>query len=380
MEPDLKPNMSSAAFAFRGYNVTNLGRTPELLEHPAYGAIVEKHLMLAAEVFATATAKRIDLVQRVRLREETSLETYGEALCLIAGASLAQLEILKDLFGIEFKAAKLAVGYSLGEIISLVAAGVYSLEALLVPILQFSDDCVELAQNTRMGVVFSRGPILEVEQIERLCVDVTSLHQGTIGISTYLGPNTVLVLGQGASLDLLKTKLREKFGKEVHLKEDSHRWPPIHTQIVRQKFVPDRASVMLETVLGGHCVPSIPIVSCVTGHPSYNDFNSRHILADWIVQPQRLWAVLERLLVSDIDLLIHVGPEPNLIPATMNRLSNNVEEQMKSRLHLRAVSTIVRARPWLAQYISKHASLLRAPQIVNVTLEDWLLENALAAY
>ena len=376
MEPDLKPNMSSAAFAFRGYNVTNLGRTPELLEHPAYCEIVERHLKLASEVFATATSKPIDLVQRVRLREETALETYGEALCLIAGVSLAQLEILKTHFGIEFNTAKLAVGYSLGEIVALVAAGVYSLDALLVPILKFSDDCVELARNVRMGVVFSRGPILNVEQIERLCVEVTSRHQGTIGISTYLGPNTVLVLGQSASLDLLKAALREKFGKEVHLKEDSHRWPPIHTQIVRQKFVPDRASVMLETVPGGHCVPSIPIVSCVTGHPSYNDFNSRHILADWIVQPQRLWAVLERLLVSDIDLLIHVGPEPNLIPATMNRLSNNVEEQLKSRLHLRAVSTIVRARPWLAQYISKHASLLRAPQIVNVKLEDWLLENA----
>ena len=35
--------MDEAAFAFRGYNVTNLGRTPELLEHPAYGPIVEKH-------------------------------------------------------------------------------------------------------------------------------------------------------------------------------------------------------------------------------------------------------------------------------------------------------------------------------------------------
>jgi hypothetical protein len=28
-----------AAFAFRGYNLTNLGRTPELLAHPAFGPV-----------------------------------------------------------------------------------------------------------------------------------------------------------------------------------------------------------------------------------------------------------------------------------------------------------------------------------------------------
>src|SRR2546421_688582 len=32
------------AFAFRGYNVTNLGRTPELLDHPAYGPVVRAAL------------------------------------------------------------------------------------------------------------------------------------------------------------------------------------------------------------------------------------------------------------------------------------------------------------------------------------------------
>jgi [acyl-carrier-protein] S-malonyltransferase len=35
------------AFAFRGYNTTNLGRTSELLAHPAYGPVVERYLVEA---------------------------------------------------------------------------------------------------------------------------------------------------------------------------------------------------------------------------------------------------------------------------------------------------------------------------------------------
>jgi len=36
--------LPTAALAFRGYNVVNLGRTPELLAHPRFGATVERRL------------------------------------------------------------------------------------------------------------------------------------------------------------------------------------------------------------------------------------------------------------------------------------------------------------------------------------------------
>lgn len=380
MADNLSDRMPTAAFAFRGYNVTNLGKTPELLEHPVYGPTFEKHLKGASEIFTAATLKRVDLVKRVRLREETSLESYGEALCLIGGASLAQLECLHEHFGIAFNTAKLAIGYSLGEIVALSAADVYRLDALLIPILKFSEDCVELARTTRMGIVFSRGPILDTQAIERLCVLVTAKGQGTIAISTYLSPNTVLVLGQGGALDLLKAAIKDQFGREVNLKENPHKWPPIHTPIVKQRQVPDRAGVLIESIPGGHQAPSIPIESCVTGAASYNDFNSREILCEWISRPQRLWDVLENVLHADVDTLIHVGPEPNLIPSTMTRIAANVEEQMKkstlNKLGLQAVTSITRVRPWLAQYIHKQACLLRAPLIENIVLEDWLLANA----
>jgi len=379
MQPDIREDLKGTAWAFRGYNVTNLGRTPELLEHGTYGPVVERHLKEASELYSAATMQRVDLVKRVRLREETTLETYGEAVCLIIAAERAQLEILREFFGVEFNQARLAVGYSLGEVSALVATGVYSLEALLTPILSLSGDCVELARNTRMGIVFSRGPALDVQAIEKLCVEVTAKNQGTICISSYLAPNSVLVLGQDRSLDLFKAEIKSRFPKQIHVKENPDRWPPIHTAIVRQKNVPDRASVMLETVPGGFQAPSIPIISAITGTDSYNDFNSRQILYDWVDHPQRLWSVIERLLASDIHRIIHLGPEPNIIPATLKRLSMNITAQLSQRnlasMGLRAVSSIVHRRPWLSSYLSKNAALLRAPLLEQIFAEDWLLES-----
>jgi len=379
MEPDLNQRMESAAFAFRGYNVTNLGRIPELLEHAAFGPIVERHLKAAGNIFEMATKQPVNLVERVQQREETTLENYGEAVSLIAAAELAQIEILKQFFGIEITQAKLLAGYSLGEISALVAADVYELESLLLPILTLAGDCVELARTVQMGIVFSRGPEIDLQAMEKLCVEVTAQNQGTVAISSYLSPNTMLVLGQNRSLDLFRKRIKADFPKQVHVRKNPDRWPPIHTPIVRQRNIPDRAAVMLETTPGGLREPTVAIVSCVTGAESYNDFNSRQILYDWIDHPQRLWNVIERFLNSDIHTVIHVGPEPNIFPATFNRLSIDVASQLSqsslSGIGLRAVSSIVRRRPWLAQYLSKNAALLRTPLIEHVVLEDWLLST-----
>jgi len=379
MDAVLSDRMDAAAFAFRGYNTTNLGLTPELLEHRAYGPVIEKYLAEASALCTSATLRRVDLVKRVRLREETSLDSYSEAVCLIVAVELAQIEILREFHGVDFQSGKLAMGYSLGEVGALVAAKVYPLESLLVPILKLSDDCVELARSVSMGIVFSRGRALDVAAVEKLCVEVTSRNQGTIAISSYLSPNTVLVLGQNRSLEMLKEALKARFPEGVNLKKNPDQWPPIHTQIVRQKSVPDRASVMLETVAGGLTAPTVPIISCVTGTASYTDFNSRQALRDWVDHPQKLWSVIEKLLASDIHTLIHLGPDPNIIPATFQRLSIDVTSQLDqpslAGLGLRAVSRIVRARPWTAQYLSRNASLLRAPLIEHVVVEDWLLEN-----
>jgi [acyl-carrier-protein] S-malonyltransferase len=77
---------------------------------------------------------------------------------------------------------------------------------------------------------------------------------------------------------------------------------------------------------------------------------------------------------------VHVGPQPNLVPATFKRLGDNVRAQLVSLrpggLGLRAAAEVVR-RGWLARLLPPGAALLRAPFVRHVILEDWLLDQPL---
>ena len=101
MPIDLKVRLSQSAFAFRGYNVTNLGRTPELLEHPKFGPVVCDYLQQGSHICSEVTGYKTDLVSRVREQRETDLSTYHEALSMVVAVELAQIQLLKEFFDID---------------------------------------------------------------------------------------------------------------------------------------------------------------------------------------------------------------------------------------------------------------------------------------
>ena len=159
----LAKRIAATAFAFRGYNVVNLGRTPELLEHSVYGPILARHLEDASELAGDVLGREVDLVARVRARQETvNLDTYGEDLALIVAIGLAHVSLLKEFFGVTIAKARMMFGYSLGEITALIAGGVYSMKDLLGVLLTLSDDAVALARDVSLGVLFSRGSALDL--------------------------------------------------------------------------------------------------------------------------------------------------------------------------------------------------------------------------
>lgn len=375
---ELSDRLNEAAFAFRGYNQTNLGRTGELLAHRAYGAVVERYLREAAEICAEFSRRPVDLVARVREKRESTLETFGEDIGLIIAVEMAQIELLEQFFDISYRHARVGMGYSLGEVTALISGGVFNLRDVLGPLLSMAEDSAELARGVTMGVVFSRGKALDFEAVERLCLEITTQHRGMIAISSYLSPNTVLVLGQGDTVDRLKERLGAVMKEPVHVRKNNGVWPPLHTPLLWQKSVPNRAALMMHSIGGGFRAPTPPVLSLVTGKTSYNDFNSRAILNHWIDQPQRLWDGIYELLAMGIEVIVHVGPDPNLLPATFKRLSDNVTAELNGRslrkLGMRAVSNII-GRPWVAKLLSNRAALLRTPFIVHVILEDWLLDQ-----
>lgn len=135
----------------------------------------------------------------------------------------------------------------------------------------------------------------------------------------------------------------------------------------------------MEKTPGGLTAPKPAILSCITGGPDYNEFNSRTMIRRWIDHPQRMWDVVDATLAAGIDTVVHVGPEPNLVPATFTRLAIDVSSQLEGRsissMGLRAVSRIIRRRSWLTRLLSNDAALLRAPFVQQISLENWLLEQ-----
>ncbi len=377
---DLQSRLGQGAFAFRGYNITNLGRTPELLAHRVYGAVVEAHLREASDLCAAAIKRPVDLVGRVRAGRETrGLDDYAEDVALIVAMEMAHLRLLDEFFGVAMPQARLAFGYSLGECAALIGAGVFKMADLLPIPLAMADDCAELAKEVTLAVVLSRGPVLDFDIVRRLCLETSQTGAGVIDISTYLSPNSLLLMGQNGSLHRFETRLREMFPHQVSVRPHKHRYPPLHTPIMWQRCIPNRTAVLLQTAPGGMCAPSVPILSMVTGTASYQEYNSRDLMHRWVDHPQRLWEVVYRVLAERIETVLHIGPNPNLLPATFHRLSNNVTAQMGGRslgsLGRRTISRLAR-RPWLTRMLPSSAVLFRAPHIQHIIVEDWLLENA----
>lgn len=381
MPPELNTHLDTTAFAFRGYNTTNLGRSDELLTHRVYGPLVEAHLREAGQIASDVLKERIDLVAIVRDKVESNLDTFGRDTALILAMELAQIQILEQHFEIPYRRAKLAFGYSLGEISALVCGGVYRLPDVLPPLLSMTKESAELAHDVTMGVLFSRGPEINTDAVDRLCTYINMDGRGVIAISSILSPNTVLLLGQGDTIDRFSARMGEMLPEKTYLRKNKDRWPPLHTPILWDKLIPDRSARDMHVIPGGKQAPVPPVISLVTGKASYNDYNSRKIIHAWLDHPQRLWDAIYETLVVGVHMVVHVGPAPNLLPATYKRLSDNVQVQLSGRtlnsLGLRAVSSVW--RPWLTKVLSSRTALLQAPFIQHIILEDWLLSQPVDA-
>jgi len=367
--------LPDTVLAFRGYNVANLGRTSELLAHPAYSAVFERELALVSTAASDILQRPVDLVSQVRNSQESTLAEYGEALALILAVESAQLKVLRDAHGVDWSGARFSFGFSLGEIGAVVASGLLDLTAALRVLLPLADDCVSLAHDTTLGVLFTRSRELARDDVYRLCLEVNSEGRGVVGVSAHLAPNTMLLIGQGDTLDRLMLRAKSQLNVRVHLRKNDARWPPVHTPIVWQRQISNHAAQQMHTMPLGVETPCPRVFSLVTGTYAYNTLTTRQLLADWTDHPQRLWDAVYETLATSVATILHIGPAPNIIPATYKRLSADVASQMQENRSLRALSAAVR-RQWLLRLLPQRAALLRAPYIEHIILEDWLLANS----
>ncbi|MEM9658457.1 MAG: ACP S-malonyltransferase, partial [Planctomycetota bacterium] len=265
MDRPLNAVIADSALAFRGFNVTNLGRTPELLQIEAYRDIVEDELERFSRVCGETVGRSVDLIEAVRSRREFCLAGYAQSLALVVAVEAAQLRLLREIHQINYADARLSFGYSLGELMALSCGGAFHAADLVRVPLAMAADCAAMADDVRMGVLFSRGPAIQEEHVQQLCAAVTAEGNGTIGVSAILSPNTYLLIGQHNSVARFRDVMGELLPRQSHLRFNSQRWPPLHTPIVRQRNIPDRSSLFLETIPGGAAPPCPAVVSLATG-------------------------------------------------------------------------------------------------------------------
>lgn len=376
---DLKAGIGSAAIAFRGYDVSNLGRSLELLDHPIYGRIVAEELATASAIASDTLREPTDLAAYLRAQAPTSLEDFPRDVAMIVAMELAQVRLLEEFFGVEVHNARLSFGYSVGELAAMVFGGTFRLEELLPVPLHLAVDCASLAADTHMGILFTRAPVLPEADVERLCAAVSGEGHGIVAPSAYLSPNTALLLGQGNTLDRVESLMRDYLPPKVMLRRNPNKWPPLHTPLVRQRNIPNRTAVAVYAIPGARPAPKPPVISCVTGRAANDGLICRETLIQWTERPQRLWDAIDATLTAGVKTVIHVGPAPNLIPATFTRLSNNVNKTLGNKYLRglgRGVVSSMNRHAWIATLLPHRAALLRAPFLTHIILEDWLLENA----
>jgi len=373
---NLQKRIATAAFAFRGYDAANLGRSPELLKHDVYGPTVQSMLDRASLLCSDALGVKVDLAARVLAGEPSTLATFVQDIGTICAMELAQIQLLEKFFDVPVHQALMSFGHSIGELSAVVLGGVYEFEQLLPVPLSLANDCAELTSGTTIGILSTRGAAIELEEVQKLCTSISSRGHGMVGPSTILSPFQVLLLGQGDTLELFEREMQGHLPADVTLRRKPNRWPPLHTPLVWQRNIPNRTAVAMYHITGGEKKPVPTVVSCTTGAESYNDWNSRVILTDWTDHPQRLWETMENTLSSGVEFVIHVGPEPKLIPTMFDRLSSRVMKQLKSRHLDRLGSSVIPSigrNHWLTRKLPTNAVLLRAPYLHHIILEDWLL-------
>ncbi len=378
---ELRTQIGTAAFAFRGYDASNTGRGVELLEHPVYGAIVAPVLVSASGLCSAILKRPVDLAARLRDHAPSTLETFVEDIAMIVGLEIAQVRILERVFDIPVHRARLSFGHSIGELAALVLGGVYEMEQLLPVPLSLAQDCAELTYHTTIGILSSSSVNLDVVKVDRLCHGISARGHGLIGPSTYLSPDHILLIGQEGTLDEFEHEMRGMLTPDVTLRRRPNHWPPLHTPLVWERNIPNRTAMAMHHITGGDRKPAPAIVSCATGLANYDEWNSRMILADWTDHPQRIWEAMETTLQSGAELVIHAGPEPKLIPSAFDRLGTRVIKQLR-RGHLeRLGSSVIPSmgrQEWIMRSLPGSAALLRAPYLRHMILEDWLLVQDVA--
>jgi len=268
------------------------------------------HVQLVRDIFEEASAiLQMDLKRLCFEGPESVLVQTENVQPAVTLVNLACFHVIRN----EGVLSVAAAGHSLGEYAALYAAGVFSLTDTLKLVRSRGQFMQGAAGQNPGGMIAVMG--LEFGRLQEICEQVQSV--GSIEVANHNSPRQVILTGQHEALKTAGELAKKSGAKLVVPLKVSGPW---HSKFMRS------ASIMMEGRLAtcSMKVPTVPVVSNVTGNFYLSTEEIRSCLVQQIVRPVKWVDCITQLIRSGNRIFVEVGPG-----RTLAGLMRDIDKEVK---------------------------------------------------
>lgn len=248
------------------------------------------------------------------IEELSNTKNTQRAMAAYAGA-------VTDMLAEEGIKPEVTMGLSLGEYGALYAAGAYDYENYVALTTFRGDKMNEAAAGKKCAMSAILG--LSSEMVTKSCEDYMSNHgeDAYVTVSNYNCTGQCVICGSESAVEEMETILKEKGAKRcVRLNVSG----PFHT-----KYMKD-AGDALETYFNDKPLenPKLPVLLNATGdYYKEGDDLSKQLIKQ-VQSSVRLEENIEKILSSDIDTYIEIGPG-KVVSGFLKKMSKGIDKDIK---------------------------------------------------
>ena len=194
-----------------------------------------------------------------------------------------------------------SAGHSLGEYAALHAAGVISAEDTLRLVHRRGE--LMHREATRTAGAMHAILKLDIDRVEELVKQ--GRHRGIVSVANHNTAQQIVITGQPEAVETVSALAKEKGGRSIPLKV-SGAW---HSELIRG------AEKDFQAVLDGieFRAPDHPVIFNVTADEESDPVQIRTLMARQLCSPVRWYDSMHRLMASEMDTLVEVGPGSVLV-------------------------------------------------------------------
>ncbi len=231
-----------------------------------------------------------DLCQVMFEGPEDTLKRTRYTQPAILAVSLAAYTVLQEHTKIT---PKVAAGHSLGEYAALYAAGVLSLEAVVM-LVNKRAECMESAPAGAMAAVLS----LPQEQVEGAVKAAADM--GIVTVANYNTPDQVVISGEPAAVEKASALAKEQGAKVIPLVVGG----AFHSPLMQGPADVFRNALATVTFVDGE----FPVITNVDAQPTTKAIQFQEKLARQIPSSVRWTETMVRMKEQGIDTYVEIGP------------------------------------------------------------------------